>query len=50
MLSLTTATAQSDKKTLCPEVKIEAERLSDLTIPRAGHELFCVNGEYVVED
>ena len=48
MLSLTTATAQSDKKTLCPEVKIEAERLSDLTIPRAGHELFCVNGEYVV--
>ncbi|MBR4730253.1 MAG: helix-turn-helix domain-containing protein [Prevotella sp.] len=48
MLPLITAAAQPDKKTLCPEVKIEAERLSDLTIPRAGHELFYVNGEFVV--
>ena len=48
MLPLLSAAAQPDKKTLCPEVKIEAERLSDLNIPRSGHELFCVNGEYVV--
>ena len=48
MLPLLTTTAQPDKKTLCPEIKVEAERLPDLTIPRAGHELFYVNGEFVV--
>lgn len=48
MLPLLSAVAQPDKKTLCPEVRIEAERLPDLNIPRASHEAFCVNGEYVV--
>lgn len=48
MLSLSTTTAQPDEKTLCPEIKVEAERLPDLNIPRAGHELFYVNGEFVV--
>ena len=32
----------------CLTVKIEAERLPDLNIPRAGHQLFCAGGEYVV--
>ena len=32
----------------CRTVRIEAERLTDLTIPRAGHTLFCVNGEITV--
>ena len=36
-----------DVRSSCPEVKIEVEQLPDLTIPRASHELFCVNGEYV---
>lgn len=37
-----------DVRSSCPEVKIEVEQLPDLNIPRASHELFCVNGEYVV--
>ena len=28
--------------------KIEVERLPDLNVPRAGHQLFCVDGELVV--
>ena len=32
----------------CPTVRVEAERLPDLTIPRAGHALFFVNGEITV--
>ena len=48
MLSLLTTAAQPDEKTLCPEIKVETERLPDLTIPRAGHELFCINDEITV--
>ena len=47
MLPLLSAAAQPEKKTLCPEIKVEAERLPDLNIPRAGHELFYINGEFV---
>lgn len=32
----------------CPIVKIEAERLSDLNIPRSGHSAFVANGEVTV--
>ncbi len=32
----------------CPIVKVEVEQLPDLNIARAGHQVFCVNGEYVV--
>ena len=32
----------------CPIVKMEVEILPDLNIPRAGHQLFLTNGEYVV--
>lgn len=42
------ATAGDSVMTTCPEAKLEVERLADLNIPRAGHELFCVNGEMVV--
>ena len=32
----------------CPVVKMQVERLPDLSIPRASHQLFCAGGEYVV--
>ena len=32
----------------CPIVKVEVEQLPDLNIARAGHQVICVNGEYVV--
>ena len=32
----------------CPIVKIETERLPDMTIPRSGHSIFLVNGEITV--
>ena len=32
----------------CPIVKVEVEQLPDLNISRAGHQVFCINGEYVV--
>lgn len=32
----------------CPIVKMEAERLPDLNIPRAGHKVLVAGGEYVV--
>jgi AraC-like DNA-binding protein len=32
----------------CPVVKMAVEQLPDLNIPRASHQLFCANGEYVV--
>ncbi len=32
----------------CPLVRVQADTLPGLHIPRAGHQLFCVNGEYVV--
>ena len=33
---------------VCPLVKIEAERLPDMSIPRAGHNVFYANGELTV--
>ncbi len=32
----------------CPVVRVEAERLSDLNIPRSGHSVFIANGELTV--
>ena len=42
--------AASDKRDVsqCPMVKIEAERLPDLNVPRSSHALLYVNGEVVV--
>ena len=48
MLLPTWAMASTDSATVCPEVRIEVEQLPDLNIPRAGHEVFCVNGELTV--
>ena len=36
------------RQTACPLVRIEAERLPDLNIPRAGHHTFYINHEIVV--
>ena len=38
----------AQKQETCPVVKIEAEQLPDLNIPRAGHALFYANGELTV--
>ena len=32
----------------CPRVKIKAERLPDLNIPRNSHSAVCINGEVTV--
>ena len=32
----------------CPLVKLKADSLPPLNISRAGHQVFCINGEYVV--
>ena len=45
---LPTAAQQPGTVGSCPEVWIELEQLPDLNIPRAGHQVFCANGEYVV--
>lgn len=35
-------------KSICPIIKIDAERLTDLNVPRSGHSAFLVNGELTV--
>jgi len=45
---LPTAAQQPGTVGCCPEVRIELEQLPGLNIPRAGHQVFCANGEYVV--
>ncbi|MBR1668463.1 MAG: helix-turn-helix domain-containing protein [Bacteroidaceae bacterium] len=39
---------KKDGQETCPLVKLEVERLPDLTIPRTGHSTFCVGDEIVV--
>ncbi len=36
------------KQQTCPIIKVETEQLPDLNVPRAGHLMFCVNGELTV--
>ena len=38
----------AQQQDVCPVIKLEAERLPDLNIPRAGHALFYANGELTV--
>ena len=38
----------AQQQEVCPVIKLEAERLPDLNIPRAGHALFYANGELTV--
>ena len=42
------AFAEADTKGTCPTVKVKAERLPDLNIPRSGHSAFIANGELTV--
>lgn len=47
LLSAVQNVCADDNKT-CPIIKIEAERLPDLNVPRSGHSAFVVNGELTV--
>ena len=44
----TVVSAQNKQEAACPIVKLEAERLPDLNIPRSGHSIVVVNGEVTV--
>ena len=48
MALLPLAAQTQGEAALCPVVKIEAERLQDLNVPRAGYRAVCVNGELTV--
>lgn len=49
MVSLSLAAQTGSKGAVqCPMVKVQAERLADLNIPRNGHSVLCVNGEPTV--
>lgn len=41
-------TVLADSKEVCPMERLNITKLPSLNIPRAGHQLFYVNGEYVV--
>lgn len=43
-----TRATDGGKDETCPVVRIEAERLPDLNVPRCGHSVFFVNGEPTV--
>ena len=47
---LTTSKSAADgvDKLNCPVVRIEAERLPDMNVPRSGHSAILVNGEVTV--
>ena len=42
------ATADDVGNAKCPIIKLEAERLPDMTVPRSGHSAFLSNGEVTV--
>jgi len=44
----TVVPAQNEQEAACPVVKLEAERLPDLNIPRSGHSIVAANGEVTV--
>ena len=43
-----TAKPQGNVDMQCPAVKVQAERLPDLNVPRCGHSLLSINGELTV--
>jgi len=47
-LALPAASVQAESPSEYLTVRIEAERLPDLNIPRSAHSVFCVNGEVTV--
>ena len=44
----TVVPAQNKQETACPVVKLEAERLPDLNVPRCGHSIVVANDEVTV--
>ena len=48
LLMTTKLSADGVDKVQCPVVKVEAERLPDMNIPRSGHSAFLLNGEITV--
>lgn len=48
MLLLPLVAQAGDNECSCPIVKIEAERLADMNLPRCGHSFLLVNGEPTV--
>lgn len=47
-LSASSAVASDSLKTSCHLLPLQAQRLPDLNLPRAGHSVFCINGEITV--
>ena len=47
-LSVSSASASDSLQTTCPILPLQAQRLPDLNLPRAGHSVFCINGEITV--
>lgn len=47
-LSASSATASDSLQASCPILTLQAQRLPDLNLPRAGHSVFCINGEITV--
>ena len=48
MITTSKATADDVGNAKCPIIKLEAERLPDMTVPRSGHSAFLANGEVTV--
>ncbi|MBO4753232.1 MAG: helix-turn-helix domain-containing protein [Bacteroidales bacterium] len=46
--SVSASTPPDSISASCPIEKIEVHRLPDLNVPRAGHNVFCANGEIIV--
>ena len=47
-LSASSAVASDSLQTSCPLLPLHAQRLPDLNLPRAGHSVFCINGEITI--
>ena len=47
-LSVSSATASDSLPASCPILPLQAQRLPDLNLQRAGHSVFCINGEITV--
>ena len=48
LMATSKATADDVGNAKCPIIKLEAERLPDMTVPRSGHSAFLANGEVTV--
>ena len=48
LLMCSTSAADGVEKANCPVVRVEAERLPDMNVPRSGHSALLLNGEVTV--